>query len=219
MLLKYPIVRIVERERDFKTWYLIYDCNFVLDCRKGLLLKRCVPTTPVHKRRTLFRRRRGTFQVVWPQQTWRELLKFDNFWKLYHHIRSKSFEFQQGSQWHLTTLVVLFLKRVSELLLFEFLTSIFVLVPQVLIPIHDLPRIEGDVQNFRKEGKTWESWSSLRKMVFLCSCGLVFLGCRNLCFLSFYNSSGNPLSWMMEAAALMGSHHDQWRCKTPSFCY
>ncbi len=89
---------------------------------------RGVPTTPVHKRRTLFRRSRGTFQVVWPQQTWRELLKFDNFWKLYHHMTSKSFEFQQGSQWHLATLVVLFLKRVSELLLFDFLTSIFVLV-------------------------------------------------------------------------------------------
>lgn len=128
MLLKCPIMRIVERERDIKTWYLIYDCNFVLDCRKGFSLKRCVPTTPVHKRRTLFRRSRGTFQVVWPQQTWRELLKFDNFWKLYYHIPSKSFEFQQGSQWHLTTLVVLFLKRVSELYLFEFLTSIFVLV-------------------------------------------------------------------------------------------
>ncbi len=39
---------------------------------------RGIPATPVHKRRTLFRRRRGTVQAIWPQQTWREV---GNFWK------------------------------------------------------------------------------------------------------------------------------------------
>jgi hypothetical protein len=68
-----------------------------------------------------------------------------------------------------------------------------------------------------------EKTKDLRVLVFTkedgvsCSHALVFLGCSHLCFLSFYNSCGNALSWMMEAAALMGYHHDQWRGKTPSF--
>ncbi len=72
------------------------------------------------------------------------------------------------------------------------------------IPIHDLlPRIEADVQNWEKKRKTWESLSSLRRMLFLCSHALVSSWVQESKFLKFLGFMWNPLSWVMEAAAIM----------------
>ncbi len=120
---------------------------------------RGIPATPVHKRRTLFRRRRGTVQAIWPQQTWREV---GNFWKCSttttwlpallnssrdlgsHHIISHE------SQWFFSWKTFWVVTVWFFLLLYLFFGS-----AGFDIPIHHLlPRIEADVQNLEKKRKT-----------------------------------------------------------------